>query len=230
MGRKQQYEGDIVTSLEYEVLDLGLVIYKNIIQDADALINKINSLDIRQQNKEHGDNDIQVHVWDPWWDDHLPEPFCWKKDFFREESVIKEGYYSKELAEIGRSLYGAIDIAYNHYANTLYPFAAKNIKNEEFGSGLLRYDGGGHLPAHIDLGNSSRVLSTVTYLNDDYSGGEIEFVHSNKLIKPEAGSIIFFPSNFLYVHEVKAVTSGTRYSMPHWFHSMNPIISSNGQE
>lgn len=217
-------------SLEYEVFDIGLVKYKNVIDDPKMLIKIINDLDNRQVAKEHGDNVVQVHTWEPWWDDHLPEPFCWKKDFFRPQDVSDNAYYKNELIEIGKILYGAIDKAFQHYSNILYPHAARNIKSEEFGSGLLRYDGGGHLPAHTDLGNSSRVLSTVTYLNDDFDGGEIEFIHSNVKIKPEAGSIIFFPSNFLYVHEVYPVTSGTRYSMPHWFHNMKTPINSDGNE
>jgi Rps23 Pro-64 3,4-dihydroxylase Tpa1-like proline 4-hydroxylase len=93
---------------------------------------------------------------------------------------------------------------------------------------LLKYEKSGHLPAHSDQGISSRVLSTVIYLNDNYSGGEIEFKHSQVKIKPKAGSIIFFPSNFLYVHEVYPITDGVRYSLPHWYHNMKNIINSNG--
>jgi predicted 2-oxoglutarate/Fe(II)-dependent dioxygenase YbiX len=67
------------------------------------------------------------------------------------------------------------------------------------------------------------------YLNDNYEGGEIEFVNSGIKIKPEAGSIIFFPSNFLYVHEVHPITSGFRYSMPHWYHNIRDMRNSTGE-
>jgi hypothetical protein len=85
---------------------------------------------------------------------------------------------------------------------------------------LLRYDETGHLPAHQDQGISSRVLSVLLYLNDDYEGGEIEFRHSGIKFKPEAGSVLFFPSNFLYVHEVYPVTRGPRYALPNWYHNV----------
>jgi predicted 2-oxoglutarate/Fe(II)-dependent dioxygenase YbiX len=68
------------------------------------------------------------------------------------------------------------------------------------------------------------------YLNNDYQGGEIEFVNSGVKLKPEAGSIIFFPSNFLYVHEVYPIESGFRYSMPHWYHNTKKMLDSNGDE
>jgi len=65
------------------------------------------------------------------------------------------------------------------------------------------------------------------YLNNNYEGGEIEFKHSNIKIKPDPGSIIFFPSNFLYVHEVHPILSGERYSMPHWYHNIDFEIARN---
>ena len=77
---------------------------------------------------------------------------------------------------------------------------------------------------------SSRLISTVSYLNDNYVGGEIEFRQSNVRIKPEAGSIVFFPSNFLYVHEIMPVTDGTRYAMPHWYHHLKTPRMSDGTE
>ena len=34
--------------------------------------------------------------------------------------------------------------------------------------------------------------------------------------KPNHGSCVVFPSNFMYPHEVKEVTKGTRYSVMTW--------------
>ncbi len=62
-------------------------------------------------------------------------------------------------------------------------------------------------------------ITSLAYFNDDYVGGEIDFLIGNKLIKykPEAGDIIFFPSgnpNFLtendkvYLHGVLPVVEG----------------------
>jgi predicted 2-oxoglutarate/Fe(II)-dependent dioxygenase YbiX len=70
------------------------------------------------------------------------------------------------------------------------------------------------------------------YLNDDYVGGEITFRQSKVTIKPSAGSIVFFPSNFLYVHEVDSVLKGPRYALPTWFHNVpsHMIRNSTGEE
>lgn len=58
------------------------------------------------------------------------------------------------------------------------------------------------------------ILSIVGALNEDYEGGE--FMLCGERIELKTGDVIVFPSNFLYPHEVKSVTSGTRYSFVSW--------------
>jgi predicted 2-oxoglutarate/Fe(II)-dependent dioxygenase YbiX len=58
------------------------------------------------------------------------------------------------------------------------------------------------------------ILSLVGYLNDDHEGGEFYLRHED--VKAQAGEMLVFPSNFLFPHEVKPVTSGTRYSFVSW--------------
>lgn len=59
------------------------------------------------------------------------------------------------------------------------------------------------------------VLSVVGSLNNDYSGGDF-IMWGNQKINIPAGSIIVFPSNFMFPHCVTKVTAGTRYSFVSW--------------
>lgn len=59
------------------------------------------------------------------------------------------------------------------------------------------------------------VLSIVGLLNDDFDGGEF-VMWEDQLIPMSAGSLLVFPSNFLYPHRVLPVTYGTRYSFVSW--------------
>lgn len=59
------------------------------------------------------------------------------------------------------------------------------------------------------------VLSVLGLLNDDYEGGDF-IMWGNQKIEIPAGSIIVFPSNFMYPHCVTPVTKGTRYSFVTW--------------
>lgn len=213
---------------EFEILDLGLVLYKNVIPDPSGIIDKINSLDEKVRSNFHNGERTVAKNWEPWTYGEMT--FCDKKYLPQPDLIPAEDFYFKEMTEISESLYNSLEVATNHYTNILYPYAGRNIKGREFNIDLLRYKPGGHLPAHQDQGISTRTLSTVSYLNDDYVGGEIEFMHSAVKIKPPAGSIIFFPSNYLYVHEVHPIVSGERYSLPHWFHNREDFLISDGTE
>ena len=59
------------------------------------------------------------------------------------------------------------------------------------------------------------ILSIITALNDNYSGGEIIMCEKYKY-KLKTGETLIFPSNFLYPHEIKKITKGTRHSMISW--------------
>jgi hypothetical protein len=86
---------------------------------------------------------------------------------------------------------------------------------------LLRYETGEEYKAHYDGGiREARSISPILYLNDDYEGGEIEFVNFGIKIKPKAGSLYIFPSTFPYAHIAHPVTEGTKYAIVTWLHEI----------
>lgn len=86
-----------------------------------------------------------------------------------------------------------------------------------------RYDVGTEMRLHCDhiktifdgAIKGIPVLTILGGLNDDYAGGEL-VLFGNELVKLEAGSLMIFPSNFMYPHQVFPVTKGTRYSYVSW--------------
>lgn len=84
---------------------------------------------------------------------------------------------------------------------------------------LLRYSPGQYYHEHYDgPTESARAISVLIYLNDDYDGGEIEFINFNEKIKPRAGTIILFPSNYAYRHIAHQVVSGVKYVITTFLH------------
>ena len=86
---------------------------------------------------------------------------------------------------------------------------------------INRYSIGGFMSSHVDNIHHSHgqqygypQVSVLLYLNDDYEGGE--FYVAGKMFEPEQGSGIIFPSNFMFPHEAKTVTKGTRWSIVTW--------------
>lgn len=82
---------------------------------------------------------------------------------------------------------------------------------------ILKYSPGQHYDAHIDSGtNVPRVISALLYLNDVEEGGETEFVKFDINIKPRAGRLVIFPSNYPYEHAAKPPKSGNKYVAVFW--------------
>jgi len=59
------------------------------------------------------------------------------------------------------------------------------------------------------------ILSIVGLLNDNYKGGDF-IMWDDKKIELSQGSVMIFPSNFMYPHKVTEVTKGVRYSYVSW--------------
>lgn len=95
---------------------------------------------------------------------------------------------------------------------------------------ILHYGVGGHYIPHVDAETLykddigldlwektlDRDLSVVYFLNDDFAGGELFFPGLDLVIAPEAGTLVCFPSDHNYVHGVRPVTSGHRYTVVNW--------------
>lgn len=79
---------------------------------------------------------------------------------------------------------------------------------------FIKYGAGQHFMEHHDHGYSYNcTVSLVAYVNDDYEGGELYFRLQGLNIKPKAGDLYIFPSNYMYPHQAKPVKSGVKYSI-----------------
>ena len=83
--------------------------------------------------------------------------------------------------------------------------------------GILKYGAGQQFTNHIDDHPAyHRRVSTVYYLNENYTGGEINFPRFNVTLKPKANQMIVFPSTYVYNHSVSPVIEGERYAIVSW--------------
>ena len=86
---------------------------------------------------------------------------------------------------------------------------------------LNKYEKGGYMSLHCDNIHHSHgqqygypQATVLLFLNDDFKGGQ--FIVSELQLNIMKGDAIIFPSNFMFPHEVKKVTSGTRWSIVSW--------------
>lgn len=74
------------------------------------------------------------------------------------------------------------------------------------------------------LPNDFIEYSSVFYINDDYSGGELFFPEYDIKIKPKAGTFVTWPSNAKYMHGVCEITDGYRYTIPGIWYSEKAVL------
>ena len=123
-----------------------------------------------------------------------------------------------------------------HWANVLKSlflyffndFAIKQNLVEDYGRitnitqcDVLKYGVSNHYKFHVDDAKGfNRFLSAIVFVNDDYDGGELvfksKFDNTEEEVEKKAGSIVIWPSNFLFPHAVKPVTKGERYTIVSW--------------
>jgi hypothetical protein len=126
------------------------------------------------------------------------------------ESILKNVEKRKKIDEM---IYEAISKSKELYEKE---FEYLNIQVDT-GFDLLRYKKNFFYSQHTDdFKDGQRSIACSIQLNENYEGGEFAFFDRKILLKPEKSSIIMFPSNFMYPHEILPVTEGTRYSMVTW--------------
>jgi hypothetical protein len=73
---------------------------------------------------------------------------------------------------------------------------------------------------HVEYGKGyhleNRAFAYTIYLNDVKEGGETEFLHFSKRVKPKKGRIVIWPAAFPYVHRGNPPLSGKKYILTSW--------------
>jgi hypothetical protein len=74
-----------------------------------------------------------------------------------------------------------------------------------------------HQLSYLD---SSRVLTYIIYLNDEYEAGETEFLSKHMRITTKKGSLAIFPANYTHVHRGNPPLTGEKYILTGWVHDI----------
>ena len=92
---------------------------------------------------------------------------------------------------------------------------------------LLTYDlkikkipiGGGFHQWHFENGGiaySQRKFVIQLYLNDNFQGGETEFLYQNRRELPKQGDVLLFPAGFTHTHRGNPPIGGDKYLITSW--------------
>jgi hypothetical protein len=135
---------------------------------------------------------------------------CYDFKYKKTDIMHDPSEASKALQELWQDLYDRKIVAVEDYARR---FSIGELRYWE-AMNFVKYGPGQHFQEHSDHGFSYNcVVSLVAYPNDDYEGGELEFRLQQLKVKPKAGDLFIFPSNYMYPHKSLPVKSGTKNSI-----------------
>ena len=60
-------------------------------------------------------------------------------------------------------------------------------------------------------------INSLFYWNDDFEGGELYYPQHDILVKPEPGLAVVHPGDINYLHGVKMITKGERFTTPAFY-------------
>jgi len=133
------------------------------------------------------------------------------------EISISQDYIMEKNFDVRKNIdnviFEAVKNVITNY-NNLVPTFRIDI---DTGYQILRYKEGEFYTQHTDsFKQQQRSLSCSIQLNENYDGGEFALFDREMMIRTKPGSVIVFPSNFMYPHEIMPVIKGTRYSIITW--------------
>ena len=187
-----------------EIVAGCVAIYRDVWDNPQETINTIEQI---TSNPTSNINFTKAHLLDGKYDDSRTSSHL---------SLTNASKNNEEFRIINNKYFDLLFSATNYYTN-------KFINDEPYyfveGFNLLKYQTGQEQKAHFDGGTEShRTISPILYLNDNYTGGEIEFVFHNVTIKPSPGMLVLFPASYAYSHIAHPVKTGTKYAIVTWLH------------
>tara|TARA_R100001594_G_scaffold147521_1_gene200679 strand:- start:467 stop:1084 length:618 start_codon:yes stop_codon:yes gene_type:complete len=114
------------------------------------------------------------------------------------------------------------NLAFNHYLKSTGGDAAYDYNEFHFTQLKIQktLPTEGYHQWHIEhmLGakGEPRAFAFSVYLNDVEEGGETEFLHFSKRVKPKTGRIVIWPAAFPYLHRGNPPLSGKKYILTSW--------------
>jgi len=193
----------------------GIMIYDNVIKNSETLINDIEegmasaNLDwslagVYTGSKENGDTEQT----DQTKRDTMKIGVRYSNTIINDHTSLLDAFQNS-LSNIFLESFEPLENDYkNHYG--IY-----TTWHDVYG--ILKYGVGQKFVNHIDdHPEYHRRVSTLYYINDNYSGGELFFPRFNVTLKPKANQMVIFPSTYVYNHSVLPVQDGTRYSVVSW--------------
>jgi hypothetical protein len=185
----------------------GIVCYRNVINSDIKVIERLEA-NLKPEGDKTGYSWLPAYVG---YGDLMPEyRDCNDFKFKKTDLQYDKSETSVNLQSLWQDVY---DVQFPAVEDYRRDYNIMDLRYWE-AFNFIKYGPGQHFQEHHDHGFSYNcTVSLVAYPNDDYEGGELYFRLQDLKIKPQAGDLYIFPSNFMYPHKAMPVLSGTKYSI-----------------
>lgn len=99
---------------------------------------------------------------------------------------------------------------------TLYRLGPVQMQKYDQGSGNYGYWHCETYPDNAQAEALHRAFLFMVYLNDVAEGGETDFFHQQRSLKPQAGTLVIAPAGFTHTHRGQVPRSGDKYILTSW--------------
>ena len=121
-----------------------------------------------------------------------------------------------------KSMIFNFDLALNHYLDNTGGRDAFGIDQFKYTQLKIQktYPTEGYHVWHVEHNkgweSEKRAFVYTIYLNDVEEGGETEFLHFSKRVKPKTGRIVIWPAAFPYIHRGNPPLAAEKYILTSW--------------
>ena len=139
--------------------------------------------------------------------------FDWAIDLGELGSTMKPSHPQLKVNEVLKQCLSEYTTVFGHLKPiTLYSINQKVQKTPAGGGYHVWHD------ENSSVQHSSRAAVWMFYLNDDFEGGETEFLYYKKRINPSKGTLLIWPAGLTHAHRGGLVLKGTKYVITGWFY------------
>ena len=202
---QQYYHIDKETWSSIEDLGSGIFVYHDVLPKEMNIVERLENV-LNDSSNFYGYEEAMVG-----YGMKMPEyRDCYDFKYKKTDIMHDPSQASKDLQDLWQDLYDRKVMVVKDYARRF------NIGELRYWEAMnfVKYGIGQHFQEHSDHGYSYNcVVSLVAYPDDEYEGGELEFRLQGLKVKPKAGDLFIFPSNYMYPHKSLPVKSGVKHSI-----------------
>ena len=194
------------------VLENNIWYFENVLSYPEELLGFINELDLLEKSYN------SITKWEDWISSNKSDHIYGLSKIIKTSNLSQtsgDERLDQKIKYISNSFIMAAEMCFVKYMD------GHGLNKDDYNLDLnlipiRKWNIGEGMGPHCDNqdGHKGLSFSIVTYLNDDYEGGEIYFSEHGIDLKPKAGSLIMFPSVEPYKHGVSNIKSGSRFMSP----------------